>query len=367
LEQPDSRIVGAAGNGLLRLLPGGTFDPSFDGGVALGPIVHRAVVQQADGRLVGAGSAPPSPTSLDQFALARYHTNGSLDVNFGNGGRAVTEIGAISWVTALRLQPDTKLVAAGQSDSDFALARYFSQDCGNRLVDPGEQCDDGNTADGDCCSASCQIEPDGASCTDGAYCNGAETCRAGSCQGGTMPCPVSCDENANACIPDCPAAPLLNCRRAETSTLLIMNGANDDRDKLAWRWSRGASTAASEFADPTSTTEYALCLYDGSSTGLGSARIPSGASWTSQPSGYRYRESAGDGDGVRSVLLKASAVDRTKILVKGRGLALPDLPLSGVTEPLTIQIVHGDTGRCWESRFDRALTNGEGNYRASSP
>jgi len=30
--------------------------------------------------------------------------------------------------------------------------------CGNGVVDSGEQCDDGNTADGDCCSATCTIE-----------------------------------------------------------------------------------------------------------------------------------------------------------------------------------------------------------------
>jgi cysteine-rich repeat protein len=31
--------------------------------------------------------------------------------------------------------------------------------CGNGLLEAGEQCDDGNTANGDCCSASCALEP----------------------------------------------------------------------------------------------------------------------------------------------------------------------------------------------------------------
>jgi len=30
--------------------------------------------------------------------------------------------------------------------------------CGNGTLDAGEQCDDGNTADGDGCSATCQLE-----------------------------------------------------------------------------------------------------------------------------------------------------------------------------------------------------------------
>src|SRR5206468_5095592 len=31
--------------------------------------------------------------------------------------------------------------------------------CGNGFLDPGEQCDDGNTLAGDCCSPTCQFEP----------------------------------------------------------------------------------------------------------------------------------------------------------------------------------------------------------------
>ncbi len=55
--------------------------------------------------------------------------------------------------------------------------------CGNGIVDAelGETCDDGNTAAGDCCSTTCQIDPDGTSCSDGDVCNGDEFCRAGVC------------------------------------------------------------------------------------------------------------------------------------------------------------------------------------------
>jgi len=40
-------------------------------------------------------------------------------------------------------------------------------DCGNGVVEPGEQCDDGNTASGDGCSATCQIENIPTSCGNG--------------------------------------------------------------------------------------------------------------------------------------------------------------------------------------------------------
>ncbi|MEO8844649.1 MAG: DUF4215 domain-containing protein [Kofleriaceae bacterium] len=48
--------------------------------------------------------------------------------------------------------------------------------CGNGIIDPGEQCDDGNTFAGDGCSPACAVE-------SGAYCygEGPSTCQAGSC------------------------------------------------------------------------------------------------------------------------------------------------------------------------------------------
>ena len=54
--------------------------------------------------------------------------------------------------------------------------------CGNGIVEFPEQCDDGNTMNGDCCSATCLFEPptspcmdDGNQCTDD-QCNGAGMC-----------------------------------------------------------------------------------------------------------------------------------------------------------------------------------------------
>jgi len=74
-------------------------------------------------------------------------------------------------------------------------------ECGNGTIEPGEDCDDGNTLDGDCCNASCQFDPAGSSCPDGAFCNGDETCDgAGSCQAGT---PVDCDDGVGCTDDSC--------------------------------------------------------------------------------------------------------------------------------------------------------------------
>ena len=94
---------------------GGTFDLALD------------VAIQADSKIVAAGFTDASGTR--DFALARYNANGSLDVNFGPGGRVTTNFGGTrDAATGLAIQADDKIVAAGVSNAsgarDFALARY---------------------------------------------------------------------------------------------------------------------------------------------------------------------------------------------------------------------------------------------------
>jgi uncharacterized delta-60 repeat protein len=77
----------------------------------------KAVIQP-DGRIVVVGRAG------NELALARYKEDGSADKSFGKGGRLTTAISTDSWGTAVALQPDGKIVAAGTAGEDFALARY---------------------------------------------------------------------------------------------------------------------------------------------------------------------------------------------------------------------------------------------------
>jgi cysteine-rich repeat protein len=55
--------------------------------------------------------------------------------------------------------------------------------CGDGVVDAAEQCDDGNTAGGDCCAADCTLEADGGACDDGNASTSGDVCRAGGCAG----------------------------------------------------------------------------------------------------------------------------------------------------------------------------------------
>ena len=109
----------------------GDLDPSFDGdGRVLtdfgGFDRPFDVVRQSDGKLVAAGVS--FINGSDDFSLARYNPDGSLDTEFGVLGRTVTDLGGNDGVSALVVQPDGNLVAAGFSNSGgipaFALARY---------------------------------------------------------------------------------------------------------------------------------------------------------------------------------------------------------------------------------------------------
>ena len=71
--------------------------------------------------------------------------------------------------------------------------------CGNELLDPGEDCDDGNTDDRDGCRINCRFTcEEDIQCDDDLPCNGQETCVDNVCVAGT---PVSCDD-AEPCTTD---------------------------------------------------------------------------------------------------------------------------------------------------------------------
>ena len=88
----------------------------------------RALVQQAaDGKLVVAGSSDVFTNS--DFTVVRYGLDGTPDSSFGTMGIVVTPIGsAEDEAYALAQQADGKLVVAGSSDNgtnrDIALVRY---------------------------------------------------------------------------------------------------------------------------------------------------------------------------------------------------------------------------------------------------
>jgi len=111
-------------------LSAGSLHPGFgDGGVVVESSLvlrsARSVLQQPDGKILV--SSIGSATSV-----ARYNLNGTLDTTFGSSGRAVFASGrTISPGGSMVLQPDGKIVIGGTRSgasgySDFALARFHA-------------------------------------------------------------------------------------------------------------------------------------------------------------------------------------------------------------------------------------------------
>jgi uncharacterized delta-60 repeat protein len=131
--EPDGQIVvaGGAGTGsgrdfvVARYNPDGTLDRSFgDAGTVVTDVsgasdLALAVAVQPDGRIVVAGEAG------GDFGVVRYTAGGSLDSQFGSGGKARTDFDGDDRANALAVQRDGRIVAAGTAGGiDFALARY---------------------------------------------------------------------------------------------------------------------------------------------------------------------------------------------------------------------------------------------------
>jgi uncharacterized delta-60 repeat protein len=87
------------------------FTPDIDRG--------NAAILQPDGKIVVGGFAQPN------MAVARYNSNGILDLTFGVGGKVTVNFGDYSEVQSIAIQSDGKLVLAGWQGQlpMFGLAR----------------------------------------------------------------------------------------------------------------------------------------------------------------------------------------------------------------------------------------------------
>ena len=131
--QADGRIVAAGVAGgdfaLVRLTASGGLDSGFGTGGKVttdfngGADLARGVAVQSDGRIVAAGYTGNSGGDYD-FALARYNADGSLDTGFDTDGKVTTSFGGVEFGHAVAVQPDGRIVVAGYTGGDFALARY---------------------------------------------------------------------------------------------------------------------------------------------------------------------------------------------------------------------------------------------------
>jgi uncharacterized delta-60 repeat protein len=141
--QSDGKIVlaGRGGSGawdvaLARLNADGSPDTGFgSNGRVVTDVgfldIANGVAIQPDGKIVVAGVTGDGLT--EDFLVARYNADGSLDPSFGGDGTVVTDLGALNDVAyAVAVAPSGRLVVAGSSEQDFALVSYGA---GGTVVD----------------------------------------------------------------------------------------------------------------------------------------------------------------------------------------------------------------------------------------
>jgi uncharacterized delta-60 repeat protein len=128
----DALVNSRAMNGTPQMINSpGDLDPTFgNGGKVIDGFIRdssdsiSAVATQPDGKIVAAG------TSDGDFAVARYNPDGSLDVAFGSGGKLTTDLGSqYDRGTAVALELNGRIVIAGTSSAGgfhFVVVRYNS-------------------------------------------------------------------------------------------------------------------------------------------------------------------------------------------------------------------------------------------------
>ncbi len=131
LLQPDGKLLvvgkytGASGDDdamILRFLPDGTIDPDFAGSttgvldLAVSSDFGRAVALQTDGKILVAGDTRTSPNERDAL-LFRLNADGTLDTNFGTGGKIIFPLSSHNDdFQSVLVQPDGKIVLCGRYD-----------------------------------------------------------------------------------------------------------------------------------------------------------------------------------------------------------------------------------------------------------
>ncbi|HLK11004.1 MAG TPA: IPT/TIG domain-containing protein [Candidatus Binatia bacterium] len=229
--------------------------------------------------------------------------------------------------------------------------------CGNGVVDPGEQCDDGaaNGLPGDCCTATCQFQPADTPCTDDG-----SLCTADLCDG------------AGTCIHLPAPAPTCTPPDVAGGASLLMHALAGGGNQTQFKWGKGPVVALADFGDPTGGEQLELCVYDQAAPGAytlvfsGSPSVSGGGVWTQNAIGWKFKSTTGAPDGVTGVVLKAGAMPlQAKVQVKAmRSPSFGPLPLQAA--PGVIAQLVSSQGSCWGATFSTPTVRTATEFKAKS-
>jgi uncharacterized delta-60 repeat protein len=108
---------------------GGTVRTDFAGNIDQA----NAIAIQPNGQIIAAGSSFSNSKTVEDFIVARYNANGTLDKRFGKNGKITTDFFRnVDSISSIVIQPDGRIIVAGFAQLGgtggtprvFALARY---------------------------------------------------------------------------------------------------------------------------------------------------------------------------------------------------------------------------------------------------
>ncbi len=347
-------------------------------GISTGGTVIGGALGLPDAGIVGGSNGASSPIDESNSATIFGVSNGApiahtLRFQWANsastdatpGDEAAVRLGGTSDVPTETAGDYPGSPARVQADDGHFVTVTIESLCGNSVIDAGpsytEACDDGpaNGQPGSCCTSTCTFVTAGTGCSDGNACTTGETCNAGVCGGGSVQtCPLcqTCDPMGG-----CAEGPRTGCTGSTTplkTKLQMRDRTPDSGDLFSWKWLRGDETQTSEFGDPVTTDDFALCIFDGANLVL-QLDAPAGGTCGGKPcwkpisiKGFTYKDKERTPDGIDKLLLKAGLAGKAKALVKGKADNLPALPLP-LSLPAVVQL-QSESGGCWESTFSAA-------------
>ncbi|MGH7789183.1 MAG: pre-peptidase C-terminal domain-containing protein [Candidatus Binatia bacterium] len=359
-----------------RVIVGGTIGELGIGtiGIAQSIDIGNFATSESAVVLLDLLSAPASdPNSLNQFGLAGGKTIIDL-VGVGVGNIVAHEAGHIlanfhtdnsdgvpnimdqggNLPNTVGVGGDLIFGSFDDADVDFALAVYDPDEgfsgredalnavafglstsaaagiCGDGTLNLGEDCDDGNVLNGDCCTSTCGMPV----CTVTAFGKGG-----------------------------------------------LLSKETAGKEKLVAKFLKGPALTQTDFGDPFGgTTAYHLCVWDDGPALVGGYRVDragdvcSGASalcWKplGQPppsgAGYAFKDSDAVSDGIAKMSLKGGGAGKSKVLVKGRGAALPSIATALQTSTsVTLQLVGSDAPVCLQKTLSNITKQEAGFFKA---
>ncbi len=175
---------------------------------------------------------------------------------------------------------------------------------------------------------------------------------------------------------DCTTVPQAGCLTSSRALLDLKDKTGAKKDRLMWKWSKGAETTLADFGDPLTSSSYAFCLYDGIS-GVDRVELEKDAAvattckdkpcWGGTTKGFKYKDGRRENGAIKAVKLNAGVAGKASVKLTAKGVTLgpPNLPFMQSPE-VTVQMINLETGVCWESVFDSAavIENSPGRFKA---